>query len=303
VRALGGLLALGLPPTVALLLWHREVPTPLCPELETVARRLRLGASVPRALDALSSTMGGDAARLAALLLVHDELGGDVARSVRGLASSLDRRADLLRASSAAAAGARLSGRVIAALPLLLLPAVPLARAPLLDAVGAALLSSGVTLALAGILVIERFVPPPPGEDGAALVAETAAGVLRAGIGIAAALDAVCVHAPADVAAPLARARRLTRLGASWSDALQRTGDERLHALGGVTRRVECHGLPSAGALETYADGRRAASLRAHETALRRAPVLMVVPLTIFVLPSFFLLGVAPFLRALPLHA
>jgi hypothetical protein len=50
-----------------------------------------------------------------------------------------------------------------------------------------------------------------------------------------------------------------------------------------------------------FAARRRAARSRDFDAAMRRAPVLMVVPLVICVLPSFLLLGVAPFLRGLSL--
>jgi tight adherence protein B len=286
---------------VALERWASHAPCPLRPELERVARRARLGAPLGYVLGPLSDVLGSDADALVALVEGHARLGGDAARAVLGLAASLDRRADSIRAARAAAAGARLSGRLVAALPLLVVPVLPLARAPLLDGVGVALLAGGVTLAIGGVVAIERLVPDPPREDGAALVADAVAGALRAGVGLGAALEAVAAHAPNDVAVPLRRALRMAHLGGSWTRALAGVGDQSLGELAGVIESAERFGLPSADALEEHAQRVRSARLRAYESTLRRAPVVMVVPLTLFVLPSFVLLGIAPFLRGLSL--
>jgi tight adherence protein C len=97
----------------------------------------------------------------------------------------------------------------------------------------------------------------------------------------------------------LVKARRLVRLGCRWAQALQRCGDPRLATIGATLRHADAFGIPIADALERHAREAEDEAARAFEASLARAPVLMVVPLTVLVLPSFFLLGVAPFLREL----
>ncbi|CAN5603319.1 hypothetical protein BH24ACT26_BH24ACT26_15710 [soil metagenome] len=284
-------------------MWHEEVSGALGAELGRVGRKLELGDSVAGALAAARGALGEDASTLSSLLSMQERLGGDVAGMVVALASSLDRRADLLRAGRAAAAGAKLSGRMVAALPLLLLATLPLSRAPLFDGVGRMLFGAGLALAIAGIVAIERLVPGAPSrDDGAAVVADVTAGVLRGGVALDTALATIAEHPPDDVGAALARAGRLARLGVPWGDALARADDERLRSLARVVRHAEAMGLPIADALEEYARRTRDERLRALEATLRRAPVLMVVPLTLFVLPAFVLLGLAPFLRGLSVN-
>jgi hypothetical protein len=57
--------------------------------------------------------------------------------------------------------------------------------------------------------------------------------------------------------------------------------------------------MPLADALESFAERWRRERTSAFDARLRRAPVLIVIPLTLLVLPSFLLLGVAPFVRGL----
>lgn len=233
---------------------------------------------------------------------MHARAGGDVGGMVEALARSLERRGDLKAAAQAAVSGAKLSGRVVAALPALLLPMAPLARAPLFDVGGIALLVIGVSLAGAGVACIEKLVPSPPRhDDGCALVGELVAGALRAGVGLDIALFLAAVHAPDDVSLPLRRARRMAQLGMSWPRALERAGDRGAAALGEALAAGDRWGLPVASALDTFAARRREEMTRTFEAAARRAPVLMVVPLTLLVLPAFVLVGLGPFLRGLSL--
>ena len=78
-----------------------------------------------------------------------------------------------------------------------------------------------------------------------------------------------------------------------------RSDDESLRSLGAALAAPQSLGVPVAAALDEFAR-RRAESLEnALERAIRRAPVKMVVPLTLCVLPSFALLALTPFLRSL----
>jgi hypothetical protein len=124
------------------------------------------------------------------------------------------------------------------------------------------------------------------------------AAVLRGGVGLGCALAAVAGHR--DDAA-LSRAARRAQLGCPWPEALRRSCDAGYTALAQVIERTDRHGLPAADALEAFAVLRRAERAQEFEKSIRRAPVLMVVPLVLCVLPAFVLLALGPFLRGLSL--
>ena len=194
----------------------------------------------------------------------------------------------------------KLSGRVIACLPLLFVPVMPLARSPLADPPGIGMLVGGILLALAGLRSIEKLTPSVPEEvDGALLVATLLAMALRAGVGMRTALDVIATHGPDDVVDALRRARRVTRLGCTWWRSLQLVEDVRLAGIGEAVWRAESRGVPAAGALQEWVRATQDARGQEFEASVRRIPVLMVFPLTLFVLPSFFLLALGPFLRGL----
>jgi pilus assembly protein TadC len=97
------------------------------------------------------------------------------------------------------------------------------------------------------------------------------------------------------------RERRLVRLGSSWTGALERSEDTGLAALAATIERAERTGTPIAAALVGFAKRRRQRLHLEFEAATKKAPVVMVVPLVLCVLPSFCLLALAPFLRGLAL--
>lgn len=292
-------MATGLSLRAALQAWPAEVPTPERAALDRVSRRLRLGDSVAGALSAAHAALGVDGEAVSMALSLHARLGGDAARSLEALAAAIDRRGESVAAARAASAGARLSGRIVAGLPLLLLPALPLRRAPLLDTFGILLTLAGVALALAGLVWIGRLVPRPPGDDPGGRIAISVAAALRAGVPLPAALDAVAERPPAVLAEGAERVRRMVRLGAPWPAALIGCREEPLAQMGRVLNRASAAGTPVAEALEVLAERRRRDIQATFDEALRRAPVVMVIPLTLLVLPSYVLLGVAPFLRGL----
>lgn len=299
LRALAASVRAGSSVREALLAWPEECPAALREAVERLGRRLRLGDPVPAAIAAMDGAFGGDADVVAGVLAIHGELGGDVAAMLDTIAGGIAERGEAGAAAAAAGAGAKLSGRLVAGLPLAFIPLMPAARAPLFDGTGLALLVAGVALALAGMRWIGRLVPRPPGEDGAALIALVAAGVVRGGTGLHAALDCLARQAPVDVRAALLRARRRVQLGTSWSRALEQAESESLRMLGATLQRADRRGVPVADSLLSFVERRRAEAAREFDRATRRAPILMVVPLVVCVLPAYALLGLAPFLRGL----
>ena len=130
-------------------------------------------------------------------------------------------------------------------------------------------------------------------------LAEVAASALRGGTGLRTALDALARCPPTGTNEALDRAARLVRLGLPWAEALQRTSDAGLAELGRVLLRSDARGLPLAQTLGDFAVAKREESARLLERAIRRAAILMVVPLVVCVLPAFVLLGLGPFIRGL----
>jgi pilus assembly protein TadC len=156
----------------------------------------------------------------------------------------------------------------------------------------------GVALLLAGLGWIARLLPSEPGPDDAGVLAEFAAVAVEAGVPLARALEA-CATGTAELAAEMTVCARRVRLGSTWPNALQLSTNPGLADLAAVVARGQELGTPVAAALRAFAADRRIVTETAFEAASRRAPVLMVLPLVLCVLPSFVLLALAPFLRGL----
>ncbi len=299
LRALAMVLRRGNGIRAALIDWHHAVPPEAVPPIRQVSRRLLLGDRVDRAVATLASVMGDDAARLATIAVLGAELGGDCASMIDGLATSIEARNQQTASGRASAAGARMSSRLVAGLPLAFVPLTPTARAPLFDPLGCILLVTGVALATCGMWWIDRAMPrPPPVDDPVTSTAQMLATLADGGIPIAVALGRMARSVRADPA--LTAAERLVRLGATWSQALERVGGPWAE-LAATIRRSEDGGTPISVSLRGLARQRREELQAAFDAATRRAPVVMVVPLALCVLPSFCLLALAPFLRGLAL--
>lgn len=302
LRALSALLRAGLSPREALKAWHEDAPESFRCDLSRLARRLALGEPAPDALGVLEHKLGPDADSLQVIYAVARVLGGDLAHMVDDLAVTIERRRNALQTTLAAVAGMTLSARIVACLPLLCVPLLPASGAPLLDGAGALLLVLGVSLTLTGLRWMRHLTPEPPdAEDGVSAVARALARALGGGAGLQAALEVAAQHAPDDVARELSYARRLTCLGLAWPMALRRTGHAGLAGMSIALERAARKGLPAAETLDVFASQRDLQAMRTLDRAVRRAPILMTVPLVVCVLPSFLLLGVVPFLRGLAL--
>lgn len=299
LRSLAALLRSGIPARAALWQWHVDAPEWLRPAFTGLARRLALGQPTAAAVASLAGELD-DARELSTLFKIHSELGGDAAAMVEGLANAAERRDQALRDGVAAGAGAVLSGRMVAALPLLFLPLAPAARAPLFDKPGIVLLSLGVAFAATGIYWISRLMPKPELQvDGAAWAADVCAAALQGGASLDSVLHALAAAPPVDLADGFTHARRLVRLGCPWRTALGRSKDDALAALGRCIATAELMGESPGRPLTALAEQRRAEQSTRFDQRMRRAPVQMVVPLATCVLPSFLLLAVAPFARGL----
>lgn len=290
LRSLASYLRSGCSLRQALYRWPDDLKGELVAEASELARRVRLGCPIVQALEGLPS-----ASLLRVPIALHLSEGLALAEWLESAAAELEATANASRAARAASAGAVLSGRLIAGLPLLFVLLAPLSEAPMTDPLGIGVLVLGVSLALAGLCWIDRLVPRPSLDDEMAGFSSAAASLLESGAGLWRALDVACRSFPM-----LGRAPRLVRLGSSWPEALVAT-DDRLGEVAGVLRRAAALGTPVAPALRALAVARRSEAGLEFDRALRRAPVLMTVPLVCCVLPSYALLGLVPFLRSISL--
>jgi Flp pilus assembly protein TadB len=259
-----------------------------------------LGDRIESAVAALEENLGDDAKSLGLVVAIHYGLGGDLAAMIEKLATAIDERARSAVAARTSGAGAILSARIVAGLPLLCIPLLPISHAPLLDPLGLAMLSSGALLALAGLRWMDRLVPVPPGsDDPVATVADVVAGVLSAGIGLRPALDRVSRWVPHELVEPFEAARRRVLLGSTWPEALAFAHDEELRAFARTLMNAQSLGVPVGAALGSFSHEVRTRRELEFEERTRKAPVVMVLPLVLCALPSFLLLALGPFVRGL----
>ena len=298
--ALCALLRSGHSIRAALERWVNDGPAAIGTELGRVAARIRLGDSTVGSLSPLRDAFGSDHGSLVTLVELASDMGGDASLMLERLARVIERRDHFSAAGRSAGAGAVLSARMVAGLPLAFLPLTPVARAPLFDAIGIVILIVGISLAGAGMLWIDRVVPRPSiADDLAAGAAEVIAALVDGGVSVSSCLERIAATDASEATTELRAAARRVALGATWARALALSSDDGLRDLGTTMERAGHMGLPIGDALVALAERRRARIHHEFEAATKRAPVAMVVPLVLCVLPSFGLLALAPFLRGL----
>jgi hypothetical protein len=261
---------------------------------DEAARLAALGAPSGLAVERLFGALGDPAARAAPIVRACLETGGQAATFFDRLARLLDIHETQGIAGRNAGAGARLSARMIAGLPLVFVPAIPRDRIGLLLALG------GIGLGIVGFRWISKLVPrPAPSLDRTTLLAFLISATARAGVEPRSLLLALTDSERSVSDTALARAGVLLRFGLPWSVSLRHSLDDGYADLARAVEVAACRGLPVADALETFAEARMMDARNRLEESARRAPVLMVLPLVLCVLPSFILLAIAPFLRSL----
>ena len=249
-----------------------------------VGRRARLGGSIDSCLEPLGQ-MFGDA--LPGLRACLSGCGTDWARGVEEIAASITKRRAAERSAAISGAGATLSARIIAGLPLLMLPvAVNQMRDPLV----AASVGLGLLLGLAGYRWLKRATPAAPADDIDAIVADEVAASLRAGASLHVAFTRALRSRP-EMRAVLRR----VDLGSAWHEALSPD----LPVLASSLKDIERTGSPVVGSLCRMAQTMRSETNDRFATEVQRAPVKMVLPLVCCVLPSFVLVAIVPLLRGL----
>jgi tight adherence protein B len=284
----------------ALIAWGERAPEELGSDLRRLSARLSLGAPISHALSTLTSCFGADAAVLKAVVRAHLSSGAAVPPLLRAMAARITFRAETERRMAAGLAGVKASARLVAALPVVCLALFPMERSPLSDPTGLVLVAVGLLLTAAGFVWMRRVVPTIRSlDDPIGDMVQLVAAALRAGCpsGQAFELGARCPLGASRRA--VERAQRMARLGSRWSSALNLTGDPTLKDLALVVDRCSDGGTPLAPALDRWVATRRERAAVEMERAMRQAPVRMLLPLTLCVLPSFVLLGLGPFVREL----
>ena len=278
----------------ALLAWHESIVDEREADLlRAIARRIRLGAPIDIALAPLEVSAGPDAGPLVDAVRSHAATGASLATTVRAIARSIEARRALAHDGRAAGAAAKLSGRMLALFAGASLLLAPMSRG-LSPVTFAGMTALASVLVWVGVRWMRRLSPrPPSADDPVASHAETLAGLIRAGVQPPRALDLM------GSTPDLARARRLVALGLSLPDAIASSGGRDHTRLALVLRRGDRLGLPVADALLTLAADIREQARRTFEIETRRAPVLLVLPLALCLLPAFGIVVIVPLLRGL----
>lgn len=275
-----------------------ELPDRLDDELRGAARRaagrLSLGAGLRHSLTPLRDVIGDDVDRLSSCLELSFTTGADAAAGLDDLAHSLRARDASLRSADAAGAAATLSARMIAALPLVMLP-FSIRGAGLRSPAVAASIGLGIVIGFMGYRWLRKLIPPAPATDPVAAFCEPVAAALRSGVPLADALRAAAGASPA-IEAEVRKALARAELGQTWTDAFTSAG---LLDIARAIEDAERTGTPIAGSLTVTAASRAEAAQQRFEEQTKRAPVKMVVPLAVCVLPSFVLVAIVPLIHGL----
>lgn len=253
----------------------------------SVARRARLGYSLPRCLQPFNAAFEDHHPRLVRCLGSAAATGADWARDLDDLAEAIKNRAARDRDASVAGAGAILSARTIAALPFLMLP-IAVKQAG--DSAVAICIGLGLALGYAGYRWLTRIIPPAPADDPTATLADELAAAVSAGLSLDGALRE---------AAPrydeLSRAVRKVDLGGRWATVLATEASE----IGRAVQDAMNTGVPVETSLRRRGQEIRQRNAQAFQERVQRAPIRMVVPLVTCILPSFVLVAIVPLLRGL----
>jgi tight adherence protein C len=123
---------------------------------------------------------------------------------------------------------------------------------------------------------------------------------LQAGLNVPATLRRAACHAPEPVAAELRRVNDAVALGAPVRDALgafaDRAGSDRVRGLVAILTGGDRFGARLADSLARWTDDLWAARRQEVETAARQAPVRILLPLVLLILPALLLTSVVPML-------
>lgn len=266
--------------------WARASRDPI---VTRVGRRARLGLPLTAVVEPLEAWPDGRV--VANAIEAHALHGGSLGATLQSIVSVLRERDQMIHESRVASASSMLSGRLMGGLAVLCaIGLVMRARSMTVATIVAMLVAGG--LVWVGMRWSRRLTPKPPRADrAAAATADLVAALLDAGLHIPGALELVWDSED--------KATRLVRLGMTWTDAIERSSDAEMQQVAAELRRCSATGSPVADALRHLASNIRAAKRREAEFVAKRAPVMLVLPLTLCFLPAFALVLVAPMIGAM----
>ena len=142
----------------------KEMEPPMSDEFKHVMRDINLGASVERALDDMDKRVNSpDFSLVVTAVLIQQQVGGDLAHILDTISETIQDRIRMRREVRTLTAQGRMSGWVLAALPvvtgLLISSISPGYMDPLLnDRLGHMAIAAAVVLEIIGFFVIQRIV-------------------------------------------------------------------------------------------------------------------------------------------------
>lgn len=142
----------------------KEMEPPISDEFKHVMRDINLGASVERALDDMDKRVNSsDYSLVVTAVLIQQQVGGDLAHILDTISETIQDRIRMRREVRTLTAQGRMSGWVLAALPvvtgLLISSISPGYMDPLFkDRLGHMAIAAAVVLELVGFFVIQRIV-------------------------------------------------------------------------------------------------------------------------------------------------
>ena len=148
----------------AMELISKEMEPPMSTEFQHVMRDISLGATVERALEDMDKRVSSpDFSLVVTAVLIQQQVGGDLARILDTISETIQDRIRMRREVKTLTAQGRMSGWVLAALPvvtgLLLSTISPGYMDPLLtDRLGHMAIAAAIVLEIIGFFVIQRIV-------------------------------------------------------------------------------------------------------------------------------------------------
>ena len=147
----------------ALMMLVEQLPAPVSVELGRVMRAISLGTPVPRAMTQMADRIGSDDLDLMVTAIsIQHELGGNLAQTLDTIGSTVRERIFLKREIRSLTAQQRLTGYILAALPLLMAVGFSILSPgylrPLFEPGLRVLPATALALQIVGFLVISKIV-------------------------------------------------------------------------------------------------------------------------------------------------
>ncbi|HWC15320.1 MAG TPA: type II secretion system F family protein [Actinomycetota bacterium] len=278
--------------------WHDDVGGDLEPHLLRVSRRIALGASIEEALEPLRNLAPHETAAVARVLTTGAQHGSSLAVGVSRVASIIEERSEMADDARGAAVAARTSTRMLAIFAVAFATLLPSWRSAPPPAIVLSLAVATV-LGWAGMRWVTALSPRPPQRDHpVAAFADALGAALNAGLDIERGLAAVR-SGDEVVDADIARALRRRRMGAGWRDSFTEAADPSLRRLAPVIDAGVRSGAALHDDLAVFARRARYDARCEFELRAKKAPIMLVLPLTLCFLPAFAIAILVPLLGGL----